>query len=359
MKFDLRAALLAAEGTEETADPTLWEEITASLKAFFWDNWLNVVYFILALFIGIFIVKIIMRAVRAVFSRSKMEKITQSFLLSLLKFVLYLILVLILAQIIGIPITGLVALISAAGLAVSLALQDSLSNLANGIIIISTKPFHEGDYVLINGVEGTVKNIRMLTTALVTPDNKLIVLPNSNIVTNEIVNYNVLGRRRVDFTFSVAYETDLKLVREIIYGVFESDGRTLTDPAPVVRLADMGASSIQISARCWCDAEDYWDIYFYVLDRVFNEFKKHGVTIPYNQMEVRMREDKPVSVYDDAPLPARVEKVRGQEAKGDFIDRMEQRLSETQSKKERRRAEKEAKRQKKADESGETPRSDG
>ena len=156
--------LLAAE-TAPTEELTLWEEVVASLKTFFLDNWLNVVYFFVAL--------------------------------------LYLLLILILAQIIGIPITGLVALISAAGLAVSLALQDSLSNLANGIIIISTKPFHEGDYVQINGVEGTVKNIRMLTTALVTPDNKLIVLPNSNIVTNEIVNYNVLGRRRVDLTFSV------------------------------------------------------------------------------------------------------------------------------------------------------------
>ena len=221
--------LLAAE-TAPTEELTLWEEVVASLKTFFLDNWLNVVYFFVALFIGIVLVKIILRITRSVLARSKMEKITQSFLLSLLKFVLYLLLILILAQIIGIPITGLVALISAAGLAVSLALQDSLSNLANGIIIISSKPFHEGDYVQINGVEGTVKNIRMLTTALVTPDNKLIVLPNSNIVTNEIVNYNVLGRRRVDLTFSVAYESDLKQVCGIISEVIRSDGRTLEDP---------------------------------------------------------------------------------------------------------------------------------
>ena len=134
--------LLAAE-TAPTEELTLWEEVVASLKTFFLDNWLNVVYFFVALFIGIVLVKIILRITRSVLARSKMEKITQSFLLSLLKFVLYLLLVLILAQIIGIPITGLVALISAAGLAVSLALQDSLSNLANGIIIISSKPFHE------------------------------------------------------------------------------------------------------------------------------------------------------------------------------------------------------------------------
>ncbi len=353
MRFGI---LLSA--TESTAELTLWEEVVVSLKTFFLDNWLNVVYFILALFIGIFVLKIVMRIVRTIFSRSKMEKITQSFLLSFLKFVLYLIFILLLAQIIGIPVTGMIALISAAGLAVSLALQDSLSNLANGIIIISTKPFHVGDYVQINGVEGTVKNIRMLTTALVTPDNKLIVLPNSNIVTNEIVNYNVLGRRRVDFTFSVAYETDLKLVRDIIYGVFQSDGRTLTDPAPVVRLADMGASSIQISARCWCDAEDYWDIYFYVLDRVFNEFKKNGIAPPYNQTEIRMRTDQPVPVYDDTPLPPRVEKERAQREKGDFIDRMERRLSGSQEKKERKRSEKAKKNKNKGEEEGDLPRLD-
>ena len=285
--------LLAAE-TAPTEELTLWEEVVASLKTFFLDNWLNVVYFFVALFIGIVLVKIILRITRSVLARSKIEKITQSFLLSLLKFVLYLLLVLILAQIIGIPITGLVALISAAGLAVSLALQDSLSNLANGIIIISTKPFHEGDYVEINGVEGTVKNIRMLTTALVTPDNKLIVLPNSNIVTNEIVNYNVLGRRRVDLTFSVAYESDLKQVCGIISEVIRSDGRTLEDPAPTVRLANMGASAIEISASCWCDAEDYWDIYYYILDKVFNEFKKNSISVPFQQMEVRMREKIPL-----------------------------------------------------------------
>lgn len=336
--------LLAAE-TAPTEELTLWEEVVASLKTFFLDNWLNVVYFFVALFIGIVLVKIILRITRAVLARSKMEKITQSFLLSLLKFVLYLLLILILAQIIGIPITGLVALISAAGLAVSLALQDSLSNLANGIIIISSKPFHEGDYVQINGVEGTVKNIRMLTTALVTPDNKLIVLPNSNIVTNEIVNYNVLGRRRVDLTFSVAYESDLKQVCGIISEVIRSDGRTLEDPAPTVRLANMGASAIEISARCWCDAEDYWDIYYYILDKVFNEFKKNGISVPFQQMEVRMREDAPAKFFDASPLPARVEKVRPEQEEEDFIDRMKL----TMSRRERRRAKKEEKAGEKGD----------
>ena len=341
--------LLAAE-TAPTEELTLWEEVVASLKTFFLDNWLNVVYFFVALFIGIVLVKIILRITRSVLARSKMEKITQSFLLSLLKFVLYLLLILILAQIIGIPITGLVALISAAGLAVSLALQDSLSNLANGIIIISTKPFHEGDYVQINGVEGTVKNIRMLTTALVTPDNKLIVLPNSNLVTNEIVNYNVLGRRRVDLTFSVAYESDLKQVCGIISEVIRSDGRTLEDPAPTVRLANMGASAIDISARCWCDAEDYWDIYYYILDKVFNEFKKNGISVPFQQMEVRMREDAPAKFFDASPLPARVEKVRPEQEEEDFIDRMKL----TMSRRERRRAKKE----KKAGEKGDAAKPD-
>ena len=183
------------------------------------------------------------------------------------------------------------------------------------------------------------------STALVTPDNKLIVLPNSNIVTNEIVNYNVLGRRRVDLTFSVAYESDLKQVCGIISEVIRSDGRTLEDPAPTVRLANMGASAIEISARCWCDAEDYWDIYYYILDKVFNEFKKNGISVPFQQMEVRMREDAPAKFFDASPLPARVEKVRPEQEEEGFIDRMKL----TMSRRERRRAKKEKKAGEKGD----------
>ncbi len=266
--------------------------------------------------------KIILKVVKRVLIKSRMEKITVSFLMSIVKFVVYMTLLIIIAQVFGIPMTGLVALLSTAGLAVSLALQDSLSNLANGIVIITTKPFHEGDFVKIGGVEGRVKNIRMLTTALITSDGKLAILPNSQIVTSEIINYSVLGRRRVDFIFGVAYETDIKQVRDIVMNVIISNGKVLMEPAPLVSLKTLNSSSIDFFASCWVDAEDYWSVYYYVIEHVFNEFKKNNITIPYNQVEVRLRDDEVVMPVNNESLPIREEKVRIQKFKGDILEQI-------------------------------------
>lgn len=296
------------------------------VKDFFMDLLLNkgvqILWGLLAILIGCIVIKLVLKLLKSALSKSKMDKITVSFLMSILKFVCYIILILIVAQIFGIPITGMVALLTTASLAIGMALQDSLSNLANGIVIITTKPFHEGDFVNVAGVEGKVKNIRMLTTALVTTDNKLIVLPNSKIVTSEIINYNVLGRRRVDFTFSVAYESDIKQVRDIIEKVIMSNGKVLLDPAPFISLKTLGSSSIDFFANCWCDAEDYWEIYYYITNNVFNEFKKNNISIPYNQLEVRLRDDEVKMPYDEASLPERVEKVRVKKSNGDILEHL-------------------------------------
>ena len=296
------------------------------VKDFLWDLLLNkgvtVLWGLFIVFIGYIAVKVLLKIVNKILAKSRMEKITISFLMSIIKFVAYIVLILIVAQIFGIPVTGAIALLSTAGLAVGLALQDSLSNLANGIVIITTKPFHEGDFVKIGGVEGKVKNIKMLTTALVTTDNKLVVIPNSEIVTSEIINYNVLGRRRVDFTFGVAYESDIKLVRDIIEKVMLSNGKVLLDPKPFISLKTLNSSSIDFFANCWCDAEDYWDVYYYVTNNVFNEFKKNNISIPYNQVEVRLREDEVKMPYDTASLPEREEKVRMQKKPTNVLEHL-------------------------------------
>ena len=284
------------------------------VKDFFVDLLLNkgvtILWGLFVVLLGIVVIKVLLKVIKRMLSKSKMENLTVNFLMSILKVVAYLILIMIVAQIFGIPVTGMVALFSTAGLAVGLALQDSLSNLANGIVVITTKPFHEGDFVKIGGVEGKVKNIRILTTALVTVDGKLVVIPNSEVVTSEIINYNILGRRRVDFTFSVAYESDIKLVRDIIMDVINSNGKVLIDPAPFVALKTLNSSSIDFFANCWVDAEDYGEVLYYVTEKVFNEFKKHNISIPYNQLEVRLRDDEVEMPYNTESLPERVEKVR-------------------------------------------------
>lgn len=296
------------------------------VKDFFIDLVLNkgvqILWGLFVILIGYVIIKILLKVVRKIFNKSKMDKITISFLMSVLKCVAYIILILIVAQIFGISITGMVALLGAAGLAVGLALQDSLSNLANGIVIITTKPFHEGDYIQIGEIEGKVKNIRILTTALVTSDNKLVVLPNSKIVTSEIINYNVLGRRCVNFNFNVAYESDINKVREIIHSVIISNGKVLLEPQPFINIKSLDNSSINFVANCWCDAEDYGEVYYYVLNNVFNEFKKQGIVIPYNQLEVRLRNDNVTMPYNEENLPERVEKVREEKHENDLLDHL-------------------------------------
>ena len=297
-----------------------WGKIKEAFTSFLADGGVKILKAVLIFIIGYLIIKLIMKICKSLFAKSKLEKITQSFLLSIMKFALNLILIITILQSLNIATTGLIALISAAGLAISLSLQNSLSNLANGIVIITTKPFKEGDYVNINGVEGTVRNIKMLTTAIVTTDNKLVVLPNSDIVTNDVINYNAFKTRKVIFNFDVDYASDLKQVKDIILNVMKSDGKVHLDPEPFVALKEMKESSLGVTANCWVDAEDYWSVYYYVMDNVFNEFKRNNISVPYNQMEVRLRTDEVVLPVNKEALPERVEKVREEDTEGDVFD---------------------------------------
>ena len=287
-----------------------WQAIWNSIVNFFKSNAWNILWFFVILVVGIIVIKIVLRLVKKLFSRTKIEKMAQQFVITILKFVLYLALILLLLSQIGIEISGILTAFSAVILAVGMALQNSISNVANGIIIISNKMFKKGDYIITGGVEGQVTDINFLFTTLITTDNKKITLPNSNILNGEVTNLGAYPTRRVDFMFSVAYETDVELVKKIVTDVMKSDGRVLLDPAPFCRLKVLGASSIDFAANCWCDNSDYWDVYYYVIENVYNEFKRNNVSIPYNQLEIRERKDNVVMPVTTAPLQERVEKIR-------------------------------------------------
>lgn len=287
-----------------------WQAIWNSIVNFFKSNAWNILWFFVILVVGIIVIKIVLRLVKKLFSKTKIEKMAQQFVITILKFVLYLALVLLLLSQIGIEISGILTACSAVILAVGMALQNSISNVANGIIIISNKMFKKGDYIITGGVEGQVTDINFLFTTLITTDNKKITLPNSNILNGEVTNLGAYATRRVDFMFSVAYETDVELVKRIVTDVMKSDGRVLLDPAPFCRLKVLGASSIDFAANCWCDNSDYWDVYYYVIENVYNEFKRNNVSIPYNQLEIRERKDNVVMPVTTAPLQERVEKIR-------------------------------------------------
>ncbi len=289
-----------------------WQAIWNTIVNFFKNNGWAILKFFLVLIIGIIVIKVLMNIVRKVFSKTKMEKIAQQFISAIIKFLLYLILVLALLSIVGIQISGIITALSAVLLAVGMALESNIANLANGIVIVATHMFKKGDYIVVDGKEGSIVDINFLFTTLMTPDNKKITLPNSTIVNSSVVNAGANKTRRVDFTFSVAYETDVELVKKIVIDVMNSNGKIYVDDdkKPFCRLKTLGASSIDFFANCWCDNSDYWDVYYYVIENVYNEFKRNDISIPYNQLEVRNRIDKVVMPFNKEKLPERVEKER-------------------------------------------------
>lgn len=285
-----------------------WNEFWNSVLEFLKTSGVNLLKALGLFIVGAVLIRVITSLIKISLSKSKMEKIAQGFLCSLIKISLYVLLIYMAAQILGVSTSGFLAVISAAGLAISLALQNSLSNLANGVVLLANHPFKQGDFVAIGDIEGTVKSIEMTHTILVSIDNKVLSIPNSTVVSSNITNYNVLGQRKVMFNFNVDYASDLPLVRQIILDVMDSNGKIKKDPAPFVSLKTMNESSLGIFAYCWVDSEDYWDVFYYVTDKVFNEFKKNKVNIPFNQLEVRLRDDKVNAPFDNSPLPERIEK---------------------------------------------------
>lgn len=289
-----------------------WNKIWNSIVDFFAGNVWKIVGFFATLLIGIIVIKIIVNIMTRLFNKAKMEKIAQQFIRTIIKFLLYLVLVLMLLSIIGIQISGIITALSATLLAVGMALQNNIANLANGIIIVSTKMFKKGDFITVGSVSGSITDINFFFTTLTTADNKKVTLPNNTIVNSEVTNAGANKTRRVDWTFSVAYESDVEQVKKIILDVMNSNGKIYVNEGkkPFCRLKTLGSSSIDFFANCWCDSEDYWDVYYYVVESVYNEFKKNNISVPYAQLEVRNRTDNVVMPFDKNALPERVEKER-------------------------------------------------
>ena len=289
-----------------------WNKIWNSIVDFFAGNIWKIIGFFATLVIGIIVIKIIVNIMTRIFTKAKMERIAQQFIRTIIKFLLYLVLILMLLSIIGIQISGIITALSATLLAVGMALQNNIANLANGIIIVSTKMFKKGDYITVGSVSGSITDINFFFTTLTTADNKKVTLPNNMIVNSEVTNAGANKTRRVDWTFSVAYESDVEQVKKIILDVMNSNGKIYVNEGkkPFCRLKTLAASSLDFFANCWCDSEDYWDVYYYVVENVYNELKKNNISVPYTQFEVRNRTDNVVMPFDKNSLPERVEKER-------------------------------------------------
>ncbi len=289
---------------------SMWNDVKNFFKNDFLDVLLDILLATIVLVVGLLLIKLVFGFIKYIVKKKKAENVTQTFVVSVTRMFAYVLLFVLVLTVAGVDLTGILAALTAVGLAVALSLQNSFSNLASGMILISTKPFSQGDFISIDGVEGIVKNIKIMTTKIVTRDQKEIIIPNSNVVNNKIINFNTSKYRRVDFRFTVAYDTNVELVKKIILRVINSCGEVLTDKEIFVAVDKLDQNGIELFGFAWCDNEDFFKVYFYVMEHVFNEFKRYDISIPYQQVEVRMRTDEVELPFDEAPLPKRKEKVR-------------------------------------------------
>lgn len=263
----------------------------ATIKDWFMNNWALLLKIALFIIIGLIIIKIILSVFKTIFKRSKMESTTSSFLSAVIKIILYVIYFIVILSLLGIPTTSFVAILTAFSLALSLALQDTLSNFASGILLIANKPFKAGDFVEVAGVSGTVVTVKISVTVLSTPDNKLITIPNSTVSKSEIINYSAQPNRRVDFVFTASYGSDIDKVKGVIMSVVEKEELVNQDLGVTVRLSEQGDSALKFVTRVWTKNEDYWNVYFNLNEKMVKAFVEAGIEIPFNQIDVHMRRD--------------------------------------------------------------------
>jgi len=236
---------------------------------------------------GVLAIRIVMRLLTATLERSNLEKAAHSLITSLAKAAMYIVLALVVASSLGIDVTSIVALASVLTLALSLALQNMVSNIIGGFTILYTHPFHSGDYVEIAGQGGTVKEINMTYTMLATADNKLISIPNSAVVAAQIVNYSAAQTRRVEVLVTASYDDPTQKVIDALVLAGTVDN-VLLDPAPKAVVTAYGDSAISYSLRLWVKTEDYWDVYFQVNQRVKDIFDEQGIQMTYPHINVHL-----------------------------------------------------------------------
>ncbi|WP_375334203.1 mechanosensitive ion channel family protein [Flagellimonas sp. C4] len=237
--------------------------------------------------VGMWVVKKIIGGTRKVMSKSKYDESLQKFLLNLLSWSLKIFLIIIVISRLGVDVTTFAAVIAAAGLAVGLALQGSLSNFAGGVLLMIFKPYRIGDLIEAQGVLGVVKEIEIFTTKMVTPQNKLAIVPNGAMANGNIINYSAEGKMRVDTVIGVGYGEDIKKTKEVLLNVLTSNPKVLKEPAPSVNVMELADSSVNFAVRPFCKPEDYWDVYFGTYENCKIALDEAGIEIPYpHQVEI-------------------------------------------------------------------------
>ncbi len=236
---------------------------------------------ILILIIGLWIVKTLTKFVAKLMDLKALDRSLKGFILSIISTICKVCVVLAAAATLGLDLSVLSTIIGASVLAIGMALQGSLANIAGGALIMTLKPFKVGDYIEAQGVEGFVKQIALFNTRLNTVDHREVVLPNGVLSNGNIINYTSEGKRRVDIVFGVSYDADIKETKEVLTTMVNSYPKVLNNPAPQVRVCELADSSVNFTTRTWVKTEDYWDAYFYIMENGKEALDKAGIEIPY------------------------------------------------------------------------------
>ena len=247
---------------------------------------INIVMALAIFIVGKFIVNVITRFAKKLMSKAKVDNILINFIASIIKTVLLLFVVIAALDQLGVNTTSMIALIGAAGLAIGLALQGTLQNLASGVMLIIFRPFSDGDFIEAAGVSGVVEQIGIFSITMRTGDNREIIVPNGEIYGGTITNNSRRDTRRVDMVFGIGYDDDLLKAKDIIKKILSEDERILADPAPAVVVGELADSSVNFNVRPWCKTADYWGVYSDVHEKIKLTFDAEGISIPYPQMDI-------------------------------------------------------------------------
>jgi small conductance mechanosensitive channel len=238
--------------------------------------------------VGRWVASIVVKMVRKALAKTEMEDTLERFLCNILSAVLTTVVLIAAIGALGVETTSLLAVLGAAGLAIGLALQGSLSNFASGVLIVMFRPYKVGDFIDAAGIAGTVKEVQIFTTIIHTGDNKKIIVPNSQIMNGIITNFSGNDTRRVDLVVGCGYDDDIDKVYQVLQGIIDSDDRILKEPAPAIALNTLADSSVNFNVRPWVNAADYWGVYNGITEQVKRKFDEAGLNIPYPQTDVHV-----------------------------------------------------------------------
>lgn len=251
---------------------------------------INIILALAVFIIGRWLAKMIVRGMKRVMKRANMDEALIGFLSSILNAVLLVVVIIAALEQLGVNTTSVLAVFAAAGLAVGLALKDSLSNFSAGVMLIIFKPFKVGDFVEAAGIAGVVEEIRIFNTQLRTGDNREIIVPNSQIYSGIITNFSAREQRRIDLVIGIGYEDDIRVAKQILEGILKGEERILKEPAPVILVSELGESSVDLAVRPWVSSADYWNVRSDLLESIKREFDAKGISIPYPQRDVHVHQ---------------------------------------------------------------------